>query len=304
VRWEKRGLVFRPSGDAWWARSHAYLPTADVRGDIIRVYFSGLDAERFGRIGFVDLDAEDPTHVLRTSREPVLDLGVAGAFDDSGVNPSCVLDDGDTKRMYYVGWQRSVRVPYLIFAGLATSMDGGATFERHSDVPVLERTPSERFIRSATTIVRDDRGYQMWYVSANEWIEIEGRQVPRYVVRRADSTDGLTWQAARRVAIDYEDPDEYGFGRPWVVRHGGGYRMWYSIRSRARPYCIGYAHSVDGIEWTRDDANAGITASEDGWDSEMICFPCVVSAAGRTLMFYNGNGHGATGFGYAELVAD
>jgi hypothetical protein len=33
----------------------------------------------------------------------------------------------------------------------------------------------------------------------------------------------------------------------------------------------------------------------------MICFPCVVDVRGRRYMFYNGNRHGATGFGYAVL---
>jgi hypothetical protein len=33
----------------------------------------------------------------------------------------------------------------------------------------------------------------------------------------------------------------------------------------------------------------------------MICYPCVVEVDGRTLMFYNGNGFGQTGFGYAVL---
>jgi hypothetical protein len=36
----------------------------------------------------------------------------------------------------------------------------------------------------------------------------------------------------------------------------------------------------------------------------MICFPCIVDAGGRRLMFYNGNGHGSTGFGVAVLEAD
>ena len=38
-----------------------------------------------------------------------------------------------------------------------------------------------------------------------------------------------------------------------------------------------------------------------GWDSEMICYPCVVKTKEKYYMFYNGNSHGKTGFGYAEL---
>jgi hypothetical protein len=54
--------------------------------------------------------------------------------------------------------------------------------------------------------------------------------------------------------------------------------------------------------WSRDDPEAGIDPSEHGWDSKMIAYPAVVVANGRTLMFYNGNGFGVEGFGYATLV--
>jgi hypothetical protein len=56
---------------------------------------------------------------------------------------------------------------------------------------------------------------------------------------------------------------------------------------------------MDGIAWRRDDAGAGIGLSAQGWDDAMLAYPCVVEVDGRTLMFYNGNGFGRTGVGYA-----
>ena len=38
-----------------------------------------------------------------------------------------------------------------------------------------------------------------------------------------------------------------------------------------------------------------------GWDSQMQAYPAVVTAGGRTYLFYNGNDYGREGFGYAEL---
>ncbi len=305
MRWRKLGLVHAPDGDRWWARSHAYLPTAEVRDDdCVRVYFSGLDEDSYGRIGYVDLAWDDPTRVVARSADPVLDLGPPGAFDDSGVSPSCIMEHGEARRLYYFGWQRMHRVPYLLFAGLAESGDGGESFVRLQGTPVLDRTPDEQFVRSASTIIRDGRGYRMWYVSATGWTEWDGRAMPEYVVRSARSDDGVTWQADSRPSIELADQDEFGFGRPWVVRDPDVYRMWYSIRSRSRPYRIGYAESLDGESWTRRDDMAGIAASASGWDSEMICFPCVVDVGARRLMFYNGNGHGRTGFGVAELEVE
>jgi hypothetical protein len=303
MRWRKLGLVYVPTGRRAWARQYAHLPTPVVlEPGRIRVYFAGLDAEKYGRVGHVDVDANDPTRVLAESPEPVLDLGSPGTFDDSGVNPSCVLRAGDSWRMYYIGWQRSRRVPYLLFAGLAKSADGEG-FERVRRAPVLDRTDAEPFLRSATSVLPTDGGYRAWYVSATGWTKVNGEPYPRYVVRTADSADGFHWSAGGPVCIDL-DGDEFGIGRPWVVRDPERFRMWYSVRSHARPYRIGYAESADGLRWRRMDDRAGIAASGSGWDSDMVCYAAVIDANDRRLMFYNGNRHGATGFGVAVLEQD
>jgi len=125
--------------------------------------------------------------------------------------------------------------------------------------------------------------------------------LPQYVIRHAESADGLHWSDGGPVCIGHDLPDEFGISRPWVVRDADCYRMWYAIRSRSTPYRIGYAESTDGLTWVRKDDEAGIQRSEDGWDAEMICFPAVIDVHGKRLMFYNGNRHGATGFGVAVL---
>jgi len=48
----------------------------------------------------------------------------------------------------------------------------------------------------------------------------------------------------------------------------------------------------------------GLAVASEGWDSTMTCYPFVLSFDGRTVMFYNGNGFGSTGFGYAVLEED
>jgi hypothetical protein len=301
VKWRKRGLIYAPAGDMWWAREYAHLPTVDVLDDsTLRVYFAGLDAERRGRIGYVDVDARDPNRVLHVSPEPILDIGEAGTFDDSGVNPACVLTAGRSKLLYYIGWQRCERVPYMLFAGRATAEDGEC-FRDRTRAPVLDRTDEEPFLRSAMSIILEPSVWRAWYVSGLRWITVGGRQYPQYVIRYAESPDGLAWVSRPGICIGPTDDTEFGFGRPWVVKTAVGYEMWYSIRSTVRSYRIGYAVSRDGFTWQRRDDERGIDVASSGWDSEMICYPCVVDVAGRRYLFYNGNGHGATGFGYAEL---
>jgi hypothetical protein len=69
------------------------------------------------------------------------------------------------------------------------------------------------------------------------------------------------------------------------------------------PYRLAYARSKDGVVWERDDAALGLERSASGWDSQMIAYPAVVEARGRTYLFYNGNDYGREGFGYAERLA-
>jgi hypothetical protein len=295
------GRIFAPDGSRWWARQYALLPTPQVLDEkTLRIYFATLDDDRFGRIGSVDLDANDPGRILRIAESPHLDLGPLGSFDDSGVNPSCVVDINGKAHMYYIGWQRCARVPYMLFGGLAFG-DRAGEFHRASSVPILDRTTAEPFSRSAPFVIADGQQWRMYYWSCVEWSD--GPRGVHYnnVVRTVLSPDGVDWSAESRVCVAPDFVDEYSIGRPWVVREQGKYRMWYSVRSFSRLYSIGYAESIDGVEWLRRDSEAGMSTSAEGWDSEMICYPAIVDVAGKRYLFYNGNRHGATGFGYAVL---
>jgi hypothetical protein len=200
-----------------------------------------------------------------------------------------------------MGWQLGSRVRYFLFMGLAVSDDGGNSFERCSQVPILDRSETELFVRSAGHVILDGDRWKMWYVAGDKWIDVKGKQVPTYNVRYLETTDPAGWQKQGRVVLDLAGPDEFGFGRPFVIKDGGIYKMWYSIRSFSLGYRIGYAESVDGMSWERKDSEAGIDISESGWDSEMICCSCVQKTKYGTYMFYNGNNYGETGFGVARL---
>lgn len=303
MEWQKLGRVYTAGGEQAWAQSRAYLPTSLALDDErIRVFVAFLDDDMVGRVGYVDVDAGDPTRVLAVSEQPVLDVGQPGAFDDSGVNPTAVFRHDRRVWLYYVGWQRSVGVPYLLFTGLAHSDDGGATFERHARVPVLDRTDAEPMLRSGAFVhPAPGGGFRAWYVTGDRFIESRGRMRPTYAMRYAESDNGVTWPDRGTPCLEPMAPDEYGFGRPYVVDDGERLRMWYSIRTHSRTYRLGYAESADGIDWERRDDESGIDVSAAGWDSEMIHCGWVQPAASGTYLFYNGNGYGETGFGAAVL---
>jgi hypothetical protein len=301
VRWEKLGLVFPPPTDLDWMVSHASLPAAEPRGDRHRVYFGGRDARSRTRIGAFEIDLRRPFAVRAVTPVPVLDLGPLGAFDDNGVTPACVVAGERRRRLlYYTGWTLGVTVPFYMFVGLAVSEDGGETFHRVSSAPILERTRADPYLAASPWILVENGRWRMWYGSGSRWEPGDGRPRHYYHIRYGESGDGVAWTRTGVVCIDYASPDEYAITRPCVLRDAGGYRMWYTYRGPA--YRIGYAESTDGVHWTRKDHEAGIDASPEGWDSEMVCYPCVFDHAGRRYMLYNGNGYGRTGIGLAVLT--
>jgi len=302
MKWEKLGRVFVPDGSMPWAKSHAYVPTAIVRGDEIRVYVAFWDSDKIKRIGFVDVSAKDPTKVLRASAEPVLDVGEPGTFDCDGVIPSCVLNKGNEVWLYYVGWQNLVGPPYrYLFAGLAVSIDGGDSFVRYQQTPILERVEFERFIRSTSFVLVENGRYRCWYTSSNKIINLNGHDISSYTIRHATSPDGVEWSESWGAPCLYLDSEEFGLSRPWIIKENGTYKMFYSIRKIDKGYNIGYAESEDGYFWERKDNEIGIEKSKEGWDSEMVCFSSIVDYEGKRYMFYNGNNYGETGFGVAVL---
>jgi len=81
----------------------------------------------------------------------------------------------------------------------------------------------------------------------------------------------------------------------------GLFKMWYILAtewvqeeqdSKPKHY---YTH------WQRDDKLA-LEVSDDGWDSEMICYAHPLNYKGSVYALYNGNGYGATGVGLAVRV--
>lgn len=302
MRLTKMGRVYAADGSMPWTKHYAFPPTP-VRLDerTLRVYVSFCDANTVGRVGYVDVDAADPGRVLRVSPRPVLDIGRPGAFDENGVLPTCVLEHDGKLLMYYVGYQLGQKVRYFQFEGLAASTDGGETFHRVRRTPVIDRSDAELLNRTSAFVMRDEGVFKMWYVGGSEWVKARGKDLPVYNLRYLTSPDGVNWGPEGRVCLDFAGSDEHGFGRPWVVKEGGRYRMFYSVRSHSRGYRLGYAESADGLSWTRMDDRVTLDVSAEGWDSEMVEYASVARVGGRVWLFYCGNNCGQTGFGYAAL---
>ncbi len=297
--WQRLGLLLPPPTGLPWMTGHAFLPTLHRRPEGWRLYFSGRDDAGRSRMGFADLDLEGRPSVRAVGARPLFDLGPVGAFDDHGVSASWITEHEGRLYLYYIGWNLGVTVPFYTAVGLALSDDGGESWRRFSEGPIIGRDPADPYHVGSVCVLVEDGLWRMWYLSGCGWRMERGRPRHYYNIHYGESADGIAWRRAGRVCIDFRSPGEYAIARPCVVRDGGVYRMWYCYRGEA--YRIGYAESPDGLAWQRLDDERGLAASPEGWDSEMAAYPFVFDEGGRRYMAYNGNGYGRTGVGLAVL---
>ena len=254
MRWVKKGFIYGPDEKIPWAKDTALTPTPILLNEeTIRVYAGFRDELGLSRIGFVDVDSSFPNIVKRVSDHPALNIGVNGMFDDNGVILGDVIRVNDDIRMYYVGFQLVSKVKFLAFSGLAISKDGGDTFERYSNVPILDRTNDSLFIRAIHSVVKIEDQFHIWYASGNGWELINGIPYPQYRIRHAISNDGLKISTEGEVCIDVENL-EYRIGRPRVFQLNNKFFMHYTRGTTDGQYLAGFAESLDGIHWNRIDS--------------------------------------------------
>lgn len=299
MRWRKLGHVYVPDGSKPWARSHAANPVPEhIAANRYRIYFSARDGENRSSIGTIEVDLSEHIRVLSVSDEPVMRPGELAMFDDSGCSIGCMLAVGAKRYLYYMGWHLTVRVPWQNALGLAISEAPGKPFQRLSRFPIVPLDETDPYTISYPWVMIDDGRFRMWYGSNVAW----GRQREdmRHLIKYAESADGIHWERRNVTAIDFGFPGEYAICKPCVVKDGATYKMWFC--SRGDTYRIRYAESDDGVVWRRIGERDGIDVSAEGWDSEMIEYPCVFDHKGRRFLLYAGNGFGRTGFGIA--VAD
>jgi hypothetical protein len=203
---------------------------------------------------------------------------------------------------------------------LATSTDL-LNWRKHSDQPVLTgegfaQWPDNHGMAGAGTVVevaREDGRptYRMYYTlstgrpSSGGGPDLFTEQAKQSVC--AHSRDGVTWSDKRvmltpRRECDYENVGVIGL---FTWKTATRYRALYSaIGTRFGMYSICEAVSADGLTWDRGNPgdNLSLAPIADGWEKEMVEYPCVVQEGNRLRLFYCGNGFGATGIGTA--VAD
>jgi len=304
MKWVKKGLVAVPETTKF---QYAMRPCPiNIGGDDFVIAFTKRDIDNRSHI-FLMYAVISNGGITVDTPKLALSPGVPGSFDCDGVLASSFAADGDNKYLYYGSWQNFINKMWISETGRAVFDSETFSLKREFPGPLFGRSIDEPYWGAAPWILREGNLWRGWYVSLDKWENIGESYKHYYTIKHRYSDDGVHWKSPAIVSIPYANEYENAIAGPSVIHAlGEPYRMWYCFRAQKdiATYRIGYAESEDGIQWVRLDHLAGITVSDSGWDSEMICYPIVFRHKGITYMLYNGNGYGKTGFGLAVLEED
>ena len=187
------------------------------------------------------------------------------------------------------------------------SSDGGTTFQRVGDGPVLASSLDEPFLVCDGFVTKTEDMYMMYYIFGTDWVDYEGATQPErtYRIGVAASKDLLEWERYGEQIIPCKFEGE-AQALPSVIYKNGKWHMLFCYRDTVgfrteigKGYRIGYACSEDMFHWMRDDSKISITTSD--WCCEMQCYPNVFEMDGEIYLLYNGNHFGKEGFGVIKL---
>lgn len=311
------GKIFDPTEHklANDCKEFAQSPQALAFEGFTRVYFATRSVDAEGgtfrsHVAFTDM-TPDFSSVIRVSSHTVLPLGALGTFDEHGIFPINVIREGAQVWGYTCGWNRRKSVSVDTAIGFVISDDQGETFRRIGPGPILGPSLHEPFLVGDAFIVKAEGQFHMWYMFGQRWVRESEDVAPDrvYKIGHATSNNGQDWFKQEGLQIL---PDRLGLNEcqalPSVLHWAGRYHMVFCYRHvhgfRTDPtkgYRVGYAHSTNLLDWTRDDDVLGLAGMAGEWDSDMQCYPHLTISGGVPYLLYNGNAFGRFGFGAVEL---
>ena len=133
-------------------------------------------------------------------------------------------------------------------------------------------------------VVKNKDGYHMWYT---------GQRGGSSSIGYAVSPDGVNWERKRKDPVLTAEKNWEGVAVmcPDViyVEQSQLFRMWYSAGEEYEPNAIGYATSLDGINWQKYPFNPIFQpVKENDWEKDRVTACQVIPVSDWFYMFYIG----------------
>jgi len=263
-------------GPGDWEAHRVYYPRIILDNGIYKMYYTGQTDGNTSRFGYatsvngIDWDK----HV---DESPIMYPG--DSWDRHNIHvPTVILDSAETdlNKRYKMWYQGDDWTVYRI--GYATSNDGIHWGNRQLVLP----SPGEPGYASPGNVIIDGGQYVMYYC-------FQSSPVPT-TTWRATSTDGINW-VNRQQVLSFGAPDEWDAREaynPYVEKNAGLYHMWY-FGHKAGIGGIGYATSLNGIDWVKNPKNPVVSRGNAGdFDEINVDSPSVRVEGSKLRMWYHG----------------
>jgi beta-1,2-mannobiose phosphorylase / 1,2-beta-oligomannan phosphorylase len=284
-----------------WDEGTVSAPMVVMFKDTLRMWFEGSSTYGFDssmHIGYAW--STDGINWTQSRDKPVL---YAQDEDQHLVLPKVIVD-GDTLRMWFGGG--NVLVPGQVNIRYAVSTDG-INWNRYPE-PVIK--PTKPWCKDGVLpggVIKENGVYKMWFSGGIGHYGYPTTAL-KWSVGLATSPDGIHWTLSDEPLLRHGSGSDFDLNAAncaTVIKSGSGYEMWYcgwrSGTAAAPPSGkIGYAASVDGIEWEKYERNPVLRAdSATSSFGNAFLEPCVLFDGKQYRMWFAA-WHGADpSIGYA-----
>jgi hypothetical protein len=272
---------------------YAQMPIPVVENNKLIVYFTSRDEKNQSIPMNVEM-VVSPKILVGSANLVPLEFGKDGAFDDSGIMLSSILDGELGQMIYYIGWNRSSNVPYRLSIGLATRKSYSHHFSKFSPGPIVDRSPSNPYFVTTPDITRIDGKYRMLFSSGTDWILHNERKESIYSLASATSDDGINWDHFKHIN---KSDSNLCTARPFRFESHTYFseRPAFGFREKGFGYRIRATRNLeDPFQQTCELVWNG------GRDDRDRAYASVIEFSGKRYIFYNGEKFGKNGFHIAE----
>ena len=216
--------------------------------------------------------------------------GATGHFDESGLSLSDAWLEGGSVKGLTFGWRLRFNGGWFNEVGdvqISGSLDRSTT----SLAPTFARSPLDPISMAYPS--RGPRG-TILYCSPASLDHDSGRPLD-FHIHQLDLSCGT-----RRRLLSPTDlgiPGYFALTRPWVLECTDHAHLWFCARGDRYQLFHALLSAAGDVQEVRMDFTADSSAQESG----SAAYPSVLRTKDRTLLAYNGDRYGLTGFGVAEL---
>jgi predicted GH43/DUF377 family glycosyl hydrolase len=232
-----------------------------------KMWYSGGEGGSIIRIFYATMPY--PVWEGNVTSNTILTSSGPGVYDDNYVSSPQVINDSGEFKMWYMGNDGSTdRILY------ANSSDGITWAKQGLALSDTSVAPN--------SVIKENGIYKMWYQ------QLSGNHRIYY----ATSLDGINWDKQGLVLDKGQSgqPDDMHVAGAAVINDSGNHHdMWYSGHDGSSGYRMFWAHSLDGMNWVRQDL-AIEQGSPGEFDDEGVSYSNVIKDNdGFYKMWYTGN---------------